>query len=200
MEFGTTKELELTTDEKIKVVSDLKKNLEDNFIQLGQLLSEMKRSKLFKYKGYPNFKEFVESEFNFSSAFANKIVGNFELFILELDVDEHSVKHIGLDKLNVIKPLVRNSSFDETEEWIKDATELSTTELKEKVKEIREHQKSKEKTLKEVFTDQYIEKMTVFFNCARKELDFKLALFFQDSNLDEVKKVMKINERKFEEQ
>jgi hypothetical protein len=200
MDFDTTKDLELTTDEKIQVVSDLKKNLEENFIQLGQLLSEMKRSKLFKYKGYPNFKEFVESEFNFSSAFANKIVGNFDLFILELDVDEHSVKQIGLDKLNVIKPLVRNSNFDETEEWIKDATELSTTELKEKVKEIRERQKDKEKTLKEVFTDQYVERMTVFFNCNRKELDFKLALFFQDSNLDEVKNVMKINERKFEEQ
>jgi len=200
MDFNTTNELELTTDEKIAAVSDLKKNLEDNFIQLGQLLSEMKRTKFFKYKGYPNFKEFVETEFNFSSAFANKIVSNFELFVLELDVDEYSVKQIGLDKLNVIKPLVKNSSFDETEEWIKDATELPTSELREKVKEVRDKQKSKEKTLKEIFVEQFIEKMTAFFNCSRKELDFKLALYFQDSELDEVKKLIRINERKFEEQ
>jgi len=189
----------MTTDEKIQVISNLKKNLEENFVQLGQLLSEMKRAKVFKYKSYDNFKEFIEAEFNISSTLANKIIGNFELFLIELDVDEKSVKQIGLDKLNVIKPMVRNSSYQEVEEWMKEAEELPATKLREKVKEVRERQKSKEKTLKDIFIEQYLGKMIDYFNCGRKELDYKLALYFQEMELDEVKKIIKSNERKLEE-
>ncbi len=199
MNYNDNNELEMTTDEKIQVISDLKKNLEDNFIQLGQLLSEMKRAKVFKYKGFDNFKDFIEAEFNLSSALANKIIGNYELFLIELDVDEKSVKQIGLDKLNVIKPMVRNTSYQEVEEWIKEAEELPTTKLREKVKEVRERQKSKDKTLKDVYIEQYLEKMIGYFNCSRKELDYKLALYFQEMDLDEVKKIIKTNERMMEE-
>ncbi len=199
MDFNDQKEMEMTTDEKIQVISNLKKNLEENFVQLGQLLSEMKRAKVFRYKGYDNFKEFIEAEFNISNSLANKIIGNFELFLIELDVDEKSVKQIGLDKLNVIKPMVRNSSFQEVEEWIKEAEELPATKLREKVKEVRERQKSKEKTLKDIFIEQYFEKMIDYFNCGRKELDYKIALYFQEMDLDEVKKIIKSNERKLEE-
>ena len=190
---------DMTPDEKMEAVANLKRNMEENFVQLGQLLSDIRRTKLFKFKGYKTFKEFVENEFNMSGTFAAKIISNFDLFIRELDVDEHSAKEIGLDKLNMIKPLVKQAEFNEKQDWIKKAQELPTTELREEIKEIREKNKNKDKTMKDVFIDQYVERMVTFFNCNRKELEFKLALYFQDENLEEMREVVKDKQRKFEE-
>ena len=192
-------DFDMTPDEKMEAVANLKKNMEENFVQLGQLLSDIRRTKLFKFKGYKTFKDFVENEFNMSGSFAAKIISNFDLFIRELDVDEHSAKEIGLDKLNMIKPLVKQAEFNEKQDWIKKAQELPTTELREEIKEIRENKKNKDKTMKDVFIEQYIEKMVTFYNCNRKELNFKLALYFQDENLEEMRAVVKDKQRKFEE-
>ncbi len=190
---------DMTPDEKMDAVANLKQNMEENFVQLGQLLSDIRRTKLFKFKGYKTFKEFVENEFNMSGSFAAKIISNFDLFIRELDVDEHSAKEIGLDKLNMIKPLVKQSEFNEKQDWIKKAQELPTTELRDEIKEIRENKKNKDKTMKDVFVEQYVERMVTFFNCNRKELNFKLALYFQDENLEEMRAVVKEKQRRFEE-
>ncbi len=190
---------DMTPDEKMEAIANLKQNMEENFVQLGQLLSDIRRTKLFKFKGYKTFKEFVENEFNMSGSFAAKIISNFDLFIRELDVDEHSAKEIGLDKLNMIKPLVKQSEFNEKQDWIKKAQELPTTELREEIKEIRENKKNKDKTMKDVFIEQYIERMVIFFNCNRKELQYKLALYFQDENLEEMRAIVKDKQRKFEE-
>jgi hypothetical protein len=190
---------DMTPDEKMDAVANLKQNMEENFVQLGQLLSDIRRTKLFKFKGYKTFKEFVENEFNMSGSFAAKIISNFDLFIRELDVDEHSAKEIGLDKLNMIKPLVKQSEFNEKQDWIKKAQELPTTELRDEIKEIRENKKNKDKTMKDVFVEQYVERMVTFFNCNRKELNFKLALYFQDENLEEMRSVVKEKQRRFEE-
>ena len=190
---------DMTPDEKMEAVANLKKNMEENFVQLGQLLSDIRRTKLFKFKGYKTFKDFVENEFNMSGSFAAKIISNFDLFIRELDVDEHSAKEIGLDKLNMIKPLVKQAEFNEKQDWIKKAQELPTTELRDEIKEIRENNKNKDKTMKDVFIEQYVERMVTFFNCNRKELNFKLALYFQDENLEEMRTVVKDKQRKFEE-
>ena len=190
---------DMTPDEKMDAVANLKQNMEENFVQLGQLLSDIRRTKLFKFKGYKTFKEFVENEFNMSGSFAAKIISNFDLFIRELDVDEHSAKEIGLDKLNMIKPLVKQSEFNEKQDWIKKAQELPTTELRDEIKEIRENKKNKDKTMKDVFVEQYVERMVTFFNCNRKELEFKLALYFQDENLEEMRSVVKEKQQRFEE-
>jgi len=189
----------MTPDEKMAAVANLKRNMEENFVQLGQLLSDIRRTKLFKFKGYKTFKEFVENEFNMNGSFAAKIISNFDLFIRELDVDEHSAKEIGLDKLNMIKPLVKQAEFNEKQDWIKKAQELPTTELREEIKDIREKNKNKDKTLKDVFIDQYVERMVTFFNCNRKELEFKLALYFQDENLEEMRAVVKDKQHRFDE-
>ena len=101
--------------------------------------------------------------------------------------------------MNMIKPLVKQSEFNEKQDWIKRAQELPTTELREEIKEIRENKKNKDKTMKDIFIEQYIENMVTFFNCNRKELEFKLALYFQDENLEEIRAVVKDKQRKFDE-
>jgi hypothetical protein len=40
--------------------------------------------------------------------------------------------------------------------------------------------------------------MRTWFNCSQKELNFKLALYFQDADLEEVKKIIKEKQRRYE--
>lgn len=188
---------EQSINEKLAVIRSLKTRLEDDFVTLGQLLSELKRSKVFKIKGFKNFRDFIEEEFNFSSTLANKLIGNYELFIEELDIDEVSVKKIGLDTLNLLKPIVKDCSYEETESWIEKAQTLSKEDLREDIKLTKE--RKKEKTLKDVYIDQFRETMTIFFNCSQKELLFKLALYFQDADLEAVRSTVKKKQREFED-
>jgi uncharacterized protein YajQ (UPF0234 family) len=42
--------------------------------------------------------------------------------------------------------------------------------------------------------------MKGFFNCSGKELNYKLALYFQDADLEKINEVIREKQRKFEEQ
>ncbi|MDP8210771.1 MAG: hypothetical protein RAO94_04885 [Candidatus Stygibacter australis] len=191
---------EMSIEEKLKAALNLKQQMENNFVSLGQLLSEMKRYKIYVSRGYKTFNEFVENEFNIASTFASKLISTYDLFIESLDKDEKTVKDIGLDKLNMIKPFVKQAKFIEAEAWINKAQEMPTAQLREEIKEIREQKAKIKRTMKDVLIDQYIEKMVTFFNCSRKELNFKLALFFQDSDLDQIKDTIRTRQRKFEDE
>ncbi len=193
-----TNSLELTPEEKVNNILKLKKALEENFLTLGQLLSELKRTQIFKRKGFKTYKEFVESEFNFSNSFASKLISTYQLYIRELDLDAENVEEIGLDKLNILKPIVKDCELDETEKWIERSKEMTTSELREEIKLIRDEKKESEKTMKDIFIEQYLERMLSFFNCNRKELEFKLALFFQDDDLEGTETKIKKNQLKFD--
>ena len=197
---GNNKMMETTTpQEKFDALTNVKKLLEENFVTFGQILYEIKSSKAFKIKGYKNFKDFIEQEYNMSSAFASKILSVYEIFINELDVDEMSVKEIGLDKLAMIKPFVKDSSYEDTEGWISKAETLNTADLREVIKEERERIKENKKTDKDILIDQFKERMVTYFNCNFKELMFKMALYFQDMDLDPVKDKIKIKERQLKD-
>ena len=189
---------EMSIEEKIKAVGALKAKLEINFVSLGQLLSEQKRYKIFVTRGYKTFGEFVENEYNMSSALANKLVSTFDLFIESLDKDEMTVSNIGFDKLNMIKPFVKQSNFTEAEAWIVKAQEMPTAQLREEIKEIRAQKAKARRTMKDVLIDQHIETMVTFFNCSRKELNFKMALYFQDANLEVVRETVRNKQHQFE--
>lgn len=188
----------MSPDEKFTAIANLKEKLEENFVALGELLSEIKRSKLFRFKGYESFKDFVEAEYQLSGSLAGKLAQTFELFVEELDIDDVSVKEIGFERLQLIKPFVQKANWNEREEWIQKASETPTNELRSEIKELKKQEKAEETDLKKVFTDQYLEKMITWFNCAKSELNFKLALYFQDADLDEVKKIVKDRQRAFE--
>jgi len=102
---------EMSIEEKLKAALNLKQQMETNFVSLGQLLSEMKRYKIYVSRGYKTFNEFVENEFNIASTFASKLISTYDLFIESLDKDEKTVEDIGLDKLNMIKPFVKQDEI-----------------------------------------------------------------------------------------
>jgi len=188
----------MNPDEKFRAVANLKQNLEDNFISLGQLLSEIKRSKLYRMKGYEAFRDFVEEEYQLSSSLASKLVQVFDTFIEEMDVDEGTIKDIGFDRLQMIRPLVAKADWQVRDEWVELVGEMPTKDLREHIKEIRKKEKEENLDLKKVFTDQYLERMTAILNCSRTELNFKLALYFQDADPEAVKQVVRERQRRFE--
>ena len=106
---------------------------------------------------------------------------------------------IGLNKLTMIKPFVKESNFIEAQEWIDKARDMPTAQLREEIKEINDRKKKAKMTMKDVMIDQFIENMVTFFNCNRKELNFKLALYFQDMDLDVVRDVVRTAQHHFED-
>lgn len=198
--FSTNQDDRLTPEERFKAIGVLKDRLEEDFIALGELLSEMKRMRTFKIKGYLNFREFIESEFNMSNSLASKLISIYDIYIKDMNVDSETVKEIGMDRLNLIKPLIKDSAYEVQEEWLKQAEEMTHQDLREKIKEIRDKERESSKTLKDVLVEQYMDNMKGYFNCSGKELNYKLALFFQDSDLEKVNEVIREKQRKFEEQ
>ena len=188
----------VSPEEKFTEIQKFISKMQESFVAFGELLSHIKRTGIFKVKGYKNFKEFIEKEYNFASSFASKLIDTYELYLEELDVDEESVKEIGFDRLNMIKPFVKDSEVGIAEGWIEEAKALSTPDLREKVKDEKERNKKPE-SVKDIFIKQYLEKMCVFFNCSVKELNYKMAIYFQDADLESIKIMIKEKQRKLEE-
>lgn len=198
METNPAYQETMTPDEKFNAVSNLKNKLEENFVALGQLLSEIKRTKLYRFKGYDNFKDFIEAEYNMSGSMAGKLATTYDLYIEEMDISDTTVKEIGFDRLQMIKPLIQKADWEIRDKWVQLAETMPTNDLRDHIKEMKDKNKNKDKDLKDVLVEQYMEKMLTWFNCSRKELSFKLALFFQDADLEHVKKVIKERQRIFE--
>ncbi|OQY39889.1 MAG: hypothetical protein B6226_00935 [Candidatus Cloacimonetes bacterium 4572_65] len=198
--FSTNKSESLTPEEKFKAIATLKNRLEEDFVALGELLSEIKRMRTFKIKGYLNFKEFIETEYNMSNSLASKLIGIFDVYIKDLNMDSETVKDIGMDRLSLIKPLIKDAAYEVQEEWVKQAEELSHQDLKEKIKVIRDAEKESSRTLKDVLVEQYLDNMKGYFNCSGKDLNFKLALYFQDADLEKMNEEIREKQRKFEEE
>jgi len=189
----------VTPDEKFAEVEKFIGKLQDNFVAFGELLSHIKRAGVYKVKGYKTFKEFIEKEYNLASSFASKLIDTYELYMEELDLDEESLKEIGFDRLNMIKPFVKDSDISIAESWIEEAKNLSTPDLREKLKDEKEKTKKPE-SFKDIFIKQYLEKMCVFFNCSVKELNYKMAIYFQDADLESVKIMIKEKQKRLEEE
>ena len=187
----------VSPNEKFAEIEKFKQRLQDNFVSFGELLSDIKRSGVFKVKGYKTFKEFIEKEYNLAGNFASKLIDTYEIYMEEFDMDEQSLKEIGFDRLNMIKPMVKDTDIKIAESWIEEAKNLSTPDLREKIKEEKEKVKKPE-SFKEIFVKQFLEKMCVFFNCSPKELNYKLAIYFQDADLESVKVMIKEKQKRLD--
>lgn len=194
-----------TPEEKFSAVTKLTLSIEDNFIALGQLLSDIKRSKIFLHKGYEKFSDYVSAEYHFNLGLVNKLIGIYELFAKDMDMDDVELVNIGFDRLCMIKPLVAKSGFadrDLRDVLIAKAAELPSEDLKIYLKELKTADKETEIDLKKVFIEQYYERILPIMNCSRKELNFKLALYFNGFGEDEfaeIKTIVKTAQRRFEQ-
>jgi len=186
-----------TPDEKFDEVENYIASIQDIFISFGELLSNIKRTEAYKAKGYKSLKELLEKEYNLAGSFASKLIDTYDLFCEEMDLDEFDYKSIGFDRLNMIKPLVKNNDIQEAESWIENAKQLDTATLREKVKEAKVKTEKRE-SLKDIFIKQFVEKMITHLRCSTKDLQFKLAVYFQDADLESVNTIIKEKIKKLE--
>jgi hypothetical protein len=185
----------LSPEEKFDSISKL--NL--SILTLGEVLSDIKRTKLFLFKGYERFNDFISAEYHFSSPLPAKLIGIYELFVDEMDISVPELAEIGFDRLSMIKPLCAKAAWAVREEWLQKAKELLPADLKAEIKKLKESEKEQNLDLKDVFVDEYFEMMLALFNCSRKELNFKLALFFHSADLDAFKGIVKEYQKLFEQ-
>jgi hypothetical protein len=192
-----------TPNEKIEAVRNLKTRLETDFVELGQLLSEIKAKRIFNFKGYDSFKEFVQTEFALNLALCNKLIRVYDLYINKLDMSEEDVKDFGFEKLSLIAPVMEKVDAETRAGWLKEAYNMSTGELQDHIKAL--NKKAKALSVKDVLVEQFVEKMCTWFNCSKKEMMFKLALFFSSPTksdpiyMEAMRADVKALQRKFEQ-
>ena len=178
-----------TPDEKMFSVEKFVNQLEDKFVELGALLSEIKHGKLYHFRGYDKFKEFVESEFTLSGNVANKVISIYNIYIYEMEMDEVDVKEIGMDRLIMIRPFVRKADWNVRQEWIAIARELTIGELRAFIKDFKAKEKSEDADLRSELIAQSKERLLCLFNCSWSEIIFKLSLLVSGCTDDTLKQI-----------
>ena len=124
--------------DKKKALVRMRHNLEEQFVELGQLLHELKSANLHSFFGYPTFNEFIEEEFKLSGALASKLINNYKFYTEKMNLDESALVNIGLEKLNQLRPILNKADSLEQEKWLKRAEDLKWEVLKEEIKEHKE--------------------------------------------------------------
>jgi hypothetical protein len=186
-------------EEKFAEIEKFKKRLQESFVAFGELLSDIKRNEVFKFKGHKTFKDFIEKEYNLAASFAMKLIDTFELYSHEHDLDEETMKQIGFDRLNMIKPFVKDKDIVIAESWIEEARTLDTPDLREKIKIEKEKDKKKKKeSVKDIFVKQHNEKMCTHLNCNIKELQFKMAVYFHEADMESIRIMIKDKQKYIE--
>ncbi len=178
-------------------VTKFKNDILDNFLTYGQNLSLIKRKGYHKGQGFKSFKELIETKFNISSSFANKLISVYDIFVDNLDIDEFTLNLIGFDRLCMILPFVKDSEIEVVENWISESKEKDIPDLKKSITKEKELLK-KPRPLKEVFTDQVMENLRVIFNCPQKQLNYYLAVYFHQSHMKSLKDDIKAIVKEFE--
>lgn len=172
-------QIEQTPVMSLDAVYKLMKDLEGTFVQMGQVLSHIKAKKLYAFKGYESFRDFVEQEHHLKVKSANKLIRVYRCFVGDLDMDEEVLKDIGMDRLGMIVSLVEKADWEERDELVGLAGNLSVPELAAELKKRKAEAAPETPTdLKKVLVDQWKEWFTGAFNASWGEVQFKLALWF----------------------
>lgn len=193
-----------SAQDSLEAVYKLRNDLEGKFIEMGQLFAHIKQTKLFRFKGYESFRDYIEQEHNIGLSLANKLIKIQDLFIGEMDQDEETLKEIGMDRLLMIAPLVAKADFADQEELLQIAGNMPIPELKAEVKKRKEAASPDEATdLKKLLIEQFKEKVCCWLNCTWTEAMFKLGLWFcampyEGDVLAEMKAQIKVQQRHFE--
>lgn len=186
--------VEQLPQESLEAVDKLRDEIETKFIEMGQLFSHIKATKLFRFKGYESFKDYVETEHRISVKTANKLIRIQVLFVEEMDMDEELLKKIGQDRLLMIAHMVDKAEWETRDELVNLAADLPIAELKIELKKRKDENKSEQhQDLKQVLVEQWKEHMCELFNCPWKEAQFKLALWFNSDgrNKPEMRGILK---------
>ncbi len=140
--------VEQLPQESLDAVYRLKNSLEDGFIQLGQLFSHIKQTKLYQFNGYDNFRDYVQCQHNLKASLANKLIRIHRVFVEQLDQSEATLKDLGMDRLSMIVSEADKGTIQDALELICEAGSLAIPDLAEALIKRKEAKDSQETDLK----------------------------------------------------
>lgn len=117
-----------------KRIADLKKLVEDSYLELGQLLYEVFYGGYWKEWDYENFKLYVMDELGFHERKAQYLINIYKNLVIEAEVEPEQLESIGWSKA---KEISRVADKDNVEEWVEKAKESTVTELTNEVREAK---------------------------------------------------------------
>ena len=157
----------------------LRLDIEEKFLDLGGLYSQIKAGKAYLRKGYDSFKCWVEQEHNIGVKQANKLIRLYRVFVEDMDQDAETLKEIGFDRLMIIAPIIEKADWNTRDEVFEMAQQLPIEELLRELKKAKDEARKEEpQDLKRVLVDQWKDQMCSVLNCSWQEAQFKLALWF----------------------
>ncbi|HQB97523.1 MAG: hypothetical protein BWY95_00223 [Bacteroidetes bacterium ADurb.BinA104] len=175
---------ELVPQDCLDAVGKLQKDIETKFIEIGELFSHIKAAKLFKFRSYESFKDWVETEQHISHKTANKLIRMHRLYVEELDIDEETLKAIGFDRLLMIAPMMEKADWEIRDQLMEMAAEQPLPQFYESLKKMKGEAKAEQLPLdlKKVLVEQWKEQMCNLFDCSWSEAQYKLALWFSSGD------------------
>lgn len=118
----------------LQETTELKKNLEVAFIDLGRHLKRIKDEKLYLH-GYENFLGFLD-DIKVSESVASRLIAIYDKFIIQLGYAPAQVAEAGgWSLVSTILPVIQTR--EDADEWMNKATTLTRADLR---REIKEHQ------------------------------------------------------------
>lgn len=165
----------------LKVINEM---IDSKFMQLSELLNNLKRTEAYSYYGYESSKSFLESEINISGSIASKLLKIYKTFHKGMGKSLWELEVIGYEKLSLIVNIV--SALDhwaDKEPWYENAQNMSLSSLKEAVFEYKENEKAKTIDYKKIYTDQIFNELVDIFATTKQGLPLRLALFFDNRYL-----------------
>jgi hypothetical protein len=108
-----------------------KKDVTVNMLKLGLILSQIEDKKLFKYRGYETFDDYIESpEISFGRAWAHRLKGVYRFYVEDMGSKNPILSEVGTNKLELIKKVANKENLDE---WVDKANKMSYMALRNEI-------------------------------------------------------------------
>jgi hypothetical protein len=156
--------IKLIDQDLCTVAQALKRNLELNYLQLGESLKIIHENDSWQGK-YEDYADFIENGLKMNQGTASKLVKIFETFVEKYAFPREKLIETSWTNLYTVIPLIQDK--DDAEEWIDKASTLTRTDLG---REIEERKTGKE--MKECDHEWEIITMRRCRNCHIKQTNF----------------------------
>jgi hypothetical protein len=117
-----------------KDVLDTKRNIEDSYFRLGELLYEVHYGGYWQEWGYDDFDSYLMDEVGFHHRKGMYFISIYKKLLIEAQVPKEKLEGIGWSKA---KEVARVATKENAEEWVEKARESTVTELVNEVRETK---------------------------------------------------------------
>lgn len=105
------------------------------FLSIGRMLKVVRDRKLYKQLDYDNFSQFLASEeISFSREKAYLYIRTFELYIEKLQLDPDEIGKMGVVRLMMMAPVIRDMPREEAVQKLEDSKDMRYNDFVREVK------------------------------------------------------------------